>query len=231
MKRHLLVANKRKRRAVSEIMGTLLMVAVTLVAGAAVFGFVNGQAATSEGQYGNSVAENVNYLNEHFEILNVQFPAGNCQGTVPTRYCQVLQVSIYNTGSSALSVRSIMITGPVSSVSATPMYVLATQTSTWAYTSSSFSTPISGCVPSNSQYTYTYTTTTVVSGTTTTVVTSNTDTTTVAIPQSMMPPAMFTITLPPRPLSCPWFLDGSNYQIQVLGLYGNTVTLQATANG
>ena len=207
------------------------MVAVTLVAGAAVFGFVNGQAATSEGQYGDSVAQNVNYLNEHFEILNVQFPTSNCQGTVPARYCQVLQVSIYNTGNSALVVKSITITGSASSVSGTPMYVLGTQTSTYAYISSSFSTPISGCTPSNSQYTYTYTTTTVVSDTTTTVVTSDTGTTTAAIPQSTMPPAVFTITLPPGPSSCPWFLDGSNYQIQVLGLYGNSITLQATANG
>ena len=69
VKRYLLAANERKRRADSEVMGTRLMVAVTLVAGATVFGFVNGQAAASESQYGASVAINVNSLKEHFVIL------------------------------------------------------------------------------------------------------------------------------------------------------------------
>lgn len=217
-----------KGRGVSEIIGTMLMIAITLIAGAAIFGWVNGQAGLAEGQYGQSVANNVNYLNEHFEILNAQFPSSSCTGVVPARYCTVLQVSIYNTGIVALSVKSITITGSVSSVSGTAMYVLATQSSTGAYTSSSFSTLIGGC--KSSQYTYTYATTEVISGTTTTVVTSDTATTTAAIPQNMMPPAVFTITLP-QGFLCPLFLDGSNYQVQVLGSYGNVVTLQATASG
>lgn len=226
--------DERKRPGVSELLGTLAMVSITLIAAALVVGWVNGQATVSENQYGQDVAGNVNYLNEHFEILSAQFSgfsSSNCQGTVPTRYCQVLQISIYNTGNVALSIKSITITGSVSSVSGKSLYVLATQSSTWAYTSSSYSTPISGCSPSNSQYTYTYTTTTVTSSSTTTVVATNTATTTAAIPQNLVPPAVFTIKLPPGSSSCPWFVVGKNYQIQVLGLYGNQVTLQTTASG
>ena len=37
-----------KRRAISELVGTLLMVAITLVAGAAAFSWVNSQTTSSE---------------------------------------------------------------------------------------------------------------------------------------------------------------------------------------
>ena len=218
------------------------MIAITLVAAAMVIGWVNGQAGVSEGQYGQDVANNVNYLNEHFEIINVQFLAGNainpvtgytyCSGTPPPSVMCALQVTIYNTGNVALSVTQITVTGPGSSVTGggQAMYVSATQTGTGAYLSSSYSSPVFGCSPSpNSQFTYTYPTTVVSGGTTETVVTTDTATTTVPIPQNTVPPAVFTVALPQGYQACPQFVVGSNYQIQVMGLYGNVVTLQATA--
>jgi flagellin-like protein len=95
----------RKRVAVSELLGTLIMVAITLVAGAAVFGWINGQAGTSENAYGASVANNVNFLKERFVPVTQTFSAspsgGACStvgGTNPHYYCNLLSFWVYNAG-------------------------------------------------------------------------------------------------------------------------------------
>ena len=99
----------KSRRAVSELMGTLIMIGITLVAGAAVIGWVNGQAGASEQVYGQSVANNVNYLSEHLVVVNVQFPSSSCSGTSPSRYCNVMQVSIYNNGAVVDTISSVAV--------------------------------------------------------------------------------------------------------------------------
>lgn len=60
---------RKRRAAISEILGSLIMIAITLVAGAAVFGFVNGQAGSSSAAVGNSAANNINFLNEREVIV------------------------------------------------------------------------------------------------------------------------------------------------------------------
>jgi hypothetical protein len=78
------------------VVGTLLSVAITLVAGAAVWGFVNQQAGASATSYANNVAATDNFLNEQFKIVDMSFPAvGTCPGS-NSAYC--LSFWIYNTG-------------------------------------------------------------------------------------------------------------------------------------
>jgi flagellin-like protein len=60
---------RRRRAAISEILGSLIMIAITLVAGTAVFGFVNGQSGTSAQQVGKSAADNINFLNEREVVV------------------------------------------------------------------------------------------------------------------------------------------------------------------
>jgi flagellin-like protein len=88
----------KKRVAVSELVGTLIMVAITLVAGAAVFGWVNGQAGSSENAYGQSVANNVNFLNERFSPVAVTFQGGTSAN-----------FSIYNSGSVSFTLYSVQV--------------------------------------------------------------------------------------------------------------------------
>ena len=94
----------RKRRAISELMGTLIMVTITLVAGAAVFGWINGQANSSETAYGASVASNINFLRERFVPVTQSFsgPAGAACSTVggssPHYYCNLFNFWVYNAG-------------------------------------------------------------------------------------------------------------------------------------
>jgi len=79
------------------------MVAITLIAGAAVFGWINGQAGTSESAYGQSVASNINFLNERFVPVSQTFTgagSGNaCSGgSSPNFQCTGANFWIYNNG-------------------------------------------------------------------------------------------------------------------------------------
>ena len=59
--------------AISEVVGTVLLTAMTLVAGAAIFGYVNGQAGIASQAYGQAVGSNVGYLNERFAVVDMTF--------------------------------------------------------------------------------------------------------------------------------------------------------------
>lgn len=56
-------------------MAAVLTIAVTLVAGAALYGYVNGQAANSENNIGVANARNVNFLNEQFVVAQIVYNA------------------------------------------------------------------------------------------------------------------------------------------------------------
>ena len=212
------VASRRKRRAVSELMSTLVMVAITLTAGVAVYGFVNGQAGASANQYANSVNNNVDYLREHFVIVNVQFSNSSslaCGHVGGKGYCTSSGISIYNNGAVALTIKQIIISnvGTTSSSGAavTPLYLNTT------YSSSSYTTTAYASNPPTVASKYACTGSGVPPSS--------------PIAINQVPPTIFTMPI----LSCmgtaQGFLVGASYQIQVLGTYGNVVTLQVTASG
>ena len=72
-------------------MGSLLAIAITITAGVAVFSYVNNQARVTEGQYGASVGTTVDYLQERFVIVDMNFTSTQ------------LTVWFYNNGRVALS--------------------------------------------------------------------------------------------------------------------------------
>jgi flagellin-like protein len=92
---------KRRRFGISEVMGSLIMIAITLIAGAAAFGFVNGQTALAAGQIGNGVANNVNYLDEKEIIALVNFD--NNTG---------VSIYVYNNGAETLTISNLILQGP-----------------------------------------------------------------------------------------------------------------------
>lgn len=108
------LSGKKRRLAISEIVATLFMVGITLIAGAAVFGWINGQAATSENAYGASVANNVNFLNERFVVVSQSFAkssvGAHCSGgTFPYLQCTVANFWIYNNGNLAFTLYTLRI--------------------------------------------------------------------------------------------------------------------------
>ncbi len=80
----------RKRTGLSDLVATVLLIAMTLIAGAALFGYINGQAASSENKLGAANAANVNFLNERFVIPQLTF-----KYTAPTNQ---ISVYLYNDG-------------------------------------------------------------------------------------------------------------------------------------
>ena len=101
----------KKRRAVSEIMGTLIMVTITLIAGAAVFGWINGQASNSESAYGQSVANNVNFLKERFVVVTQSFgtsPSGSACSGSPVQ-CSLMTFWLYNSGQVDFTLYSVRV--------------------------------------------------------------------------------------------------------------------------
>lgn len=201
------MAHLKRRHAVSELMGTLLMIGITLVAGAAVIGWVNGQAGASEQAYGSNVAANVNYLREHFVIVNVQFPAADCWPTTQSQYCSQMQISIYNNGALVDSISSITVVD-----SGGALDVNLTSSTSASHPPGAYCTSGSGC-----SITPLLSTATMTTGATT----GNS-------------PLTFTVNLPISAGACSTlvcFNVGSFYTVQVLGKYGYLAQVQLTASG
>jgi hypothetical protein len=75
----------------------MLTIAITLIAGAAVFGYVNSQAKVTESQYGASVGSTVNFLQERFIVMDMNFSSSK------------VTIWIYNNGQVALSPIQILL--------------------------------------------------------------------------------------------------------------------------
>jgi len=86
----------RRRHGVSEVEGAVLTIAITLIAGAALFGYVNDEAAVNEQKYGQAVGGTVNFLNERFAVVNMAFPSSNA-----------VDIWLYNDGQLNLQVAQI----------------------------------------------------------------------------------------------------------------------------
>src|SRR2546428_8125894 len=97
----------RRRRGVSELTGTLMTMAITLIAGSAVFGYVRNQANVSELAYGQNVGGTLNYLQERFVIPLVSFSPNSVtiylynNGQIPDQFTQL---EIYGPSRSAMDV-------------------------------------------------------------------------------------------------------------------------------
>ena len=58
-----------RRRAVSELVGSIWAIAITLVAGAGVWAYVYTQAGASESAYSSSAGQTNNFLAEKFRVI------------------------------------------------------------------------------------------------------------------------------------------------------------------
>jgi len=87
---------RRNRVAASEAIGAMLAIAMTLVAGAAAWGYVRSQAASSESALNSNALNTNNLLNEHFSIVDLYFPTTTSATFI-----------LYNTGSLTDQVQSV----------------------------------------------------------------------------------------------------------------------------
>lgn len=100
MKKRTRNRNKRSVSAVSVVLGSVLMIAVTLAVGFAAWSWASSTAVSSENVYGKSVASNISYLNERFVISNANFSATTGQN---------VSVWIYNDGNLTVNIKQIWI--------------------------------------------------------------------------------------------------------------------------
>jgi flagellin-like protein len=125
-----LKVSKRGRAGISEIMASVLAIAVTLIAGAAVFGYVNSSAAATEKQYGTSVGATVDYLSEQFSVVDMSFTSSTQvvvyifnYGSVPLYPVQIIVYNSAQTVYLTYSASTVVATAPSScSVTATTAY-------------------------------------------------------------------------------------------------------------
>ena len=87
----------RRRSGLSEVMAAVITIAITIIAGAALFGYINGEAANSENKLGVANAADVNFLNERFVVVDMGFV-----GNSATFY-------LYNNGNLTLNLKEIVL--------------------------------------------------------------------------------------------------------------------------
>lgn len=226
---------------------TLLMIVVTLIAGAAVLGWVNGQAGSSERAYGNSAANNINNLNERFSAESQVFSTAagaacngpnGASGTGPG--CTSVSFYLYNNGAMTFTLRSIQIVS--TSLNPNPLNIVfytACQSSGNCPSPAGTETatqPVS-CNPtpvyvSNAQYSASPPTGFYV------VTPPSTYGVAPGLPENYLSTTTGGVTYGPYWLTLPscssgqlYMYDNSAYTITFTGLYGNTVQETLTANG
>jgi hypothetical protein len=186
------------------------MVAITLVAGAGVWGWVNGQAGTSENAYGQSAAVGANYLREHFAPVTTTFTGtglgGICTGS-PT-ICTGANFWIFNNGQLAFTLSSLQIQSAVGAQPSNFLNIVYTSARFTAYNSANPPVAIS-CNPSTPGFSFLGTN---------------------PVPTGTLTTSPYSVAIP----SCPGvnsMVVGQSYVITMTGLYGNVVQFQVTANG
>jgi len=68
-------SRRRLRFAVTPVIGTMLMIGVTIAVGFATWDWARGAAVGSENTFGNAIVSNMNYLKEKYVIVNAKFSA------------------------------------------------------------------------------------------------------------------------------------------------------------
>ena len=175
----------------------MLTIAITIIGGAAVWGYVNIQAGTSERAVGNSYLTNNNFLGEHFAVEDMYF------GTLPS---STATFWLYNTGSVFFTVFSVRVTVSGGAFNLQFNYTQSGGTKT-DYVYDLKSTLSSKCKTAASSYE-----TPSLSGTQ--VKLTNAQWYTLTIPPTQTNCPSFGAT----------FTTGNSYVIVVTGLYGNVVT-------
>jgi archaellum component FlaF (FlaF/FlaG flagellin family) len=92
---------RRSKLGISAVLGAVLMIGVTLAVAFTAWAWARSAAQNSELTFGNAVGSNINYMKENFEIIYVNYSSAS-----PS---QSATVWIYNTGSSPVFIKQILI--------------------------------------------------------------------------------------------------------------------------
>jgi hypothetical protein len=101
------LVRKRSRLGVSEVMGSVLLMGVTLAVGFAVWAWASNAAIASEKSFGNAVGTNAGCLNLGIVIVNANFSSTNAN---------LVTLWFYNNGRGAVNITNIQITNSNSTI-------------------------------------------------------------------------------------------------------------------
>jgi hypothetical protein len=189
---------KSSRVAVSETLGVVLTIAITLIAGAATWSFVRTQAAATESTLQGNVQNTNNYLGEQFSVVDMTFPSTTS-----------VTVWVYNLGSLTFSPFSVRLYDSASLINILYNYTQSGSTKTDRVFD----------LKAGAAY---YHSTCRLAGSTYESPTLSTTTDKTTNEQTI------TLTLPSTITNCPsygqTFASGTGYTVVVTGIYGNTYT-------
>lgn len=185
------------------MVGTVLTAAMTIVAGAAIFGYVNGQAGTASQAYGQQVGNSVQYLEEKFTVVDMSWSTNT------------VTVWIYNTGKIQLSLFQVRLYDSAKTLNLLYNYS-AISGSTVNRIHDILSTSTSGC---SITITSTYENPLISGSGSFSAVVSYTSTIALTVPP---------LTATPTGQTCHSFgqsdTSGDTYFVAVVGAYGNSYT-------
>jgi flagellin-like protein len=199
----------RRRSGISEFIAALIMIAITLVAGTAAFGWILSQAGTSEQSYGNSVAVGVNFLNERFTLVSQSYTTAG-GGACGAGKCTDANFWLYNTGTVSFTLLSIQVKSITTPPDNNAINVVFTRAATGG----------NATIYINGVRTFCLTATGWNMGV-------------VPLPSSQLSGTPFHFSMPAACGVLPqiYLFDGTTYTISLTGLYGNIVTESITPNG
>ena len=102
----------KRHSGVSPVIATVIILAVTVTLGIALWSFVNSEVNTSTEVFANEVTDYINYLNDRFIIVNIAFSHDAVAASSPPD--NFVSVWIYNNGNLPLEVNAVFF-GPGSS--------------------------------------------------------------------------------------------------------------------
>lgn len=195
------------------MVGAVLAIGMTLIAGAAAWGFARGQAGASESALQSNAVNTNNFLSEHFGVVDMYFSTSTATGGACAGGLSCSAVFwVYNTWSVTYSTFSIRLYGSGGNINVLFNYTQSGATRT-GYVYDLRSNLANLCKTAATNYVAPSLTST----------NANVKTTNAQV---------FTLTIPGTQGSCPsfgnTFQSTHTYTVVVTGIYGNVVTYSQT---
>lgn len=206
----MLFLRQRRRIAASEPIAAIIAIAMTLIAGAATWGWVNRQAGVSEGALQSNYLGTDNFLTEQFKVVDMYFSTTQASGSscAGSNYCSAV-FWVYNVGGAPLNVFSVRLYDSAGLVNILYNYTQSGSTKT-DQVYDQRSTLSSKCKLAGSSYE-----------------SPTISATTVKLTSA----ATYTLTIPTAQGSCTsdpsygqTFATGTTYYVVVTGVFGNVIT-------
>jgi flagellin-like protein len=95
----------KKRAGVSPVIATIIIIAITIVTGLALFAYTNSQADVATAAFSQEATDYINYRNDRFVVANLSFNESDSCITATPEYC--LTAYVFNNGNLPVTITTI----------------------------------------------------------------------------------------------------------------------------